>query len=291
MKRCPECSSSNLIQSPEIGEVVCQDCGLVVEIEPVFTDEQISLREEEESKLHTGPPLAHHRLYQGITSSFKLSEKNFKGKNLSEKALSSFRRADVQTYLEKKIGRGYDFILSTGDRLFLSPLVLNKACLIFRKSEVNGIGKGRALAPRAAASLFAACRIFSLPRTLAEFEYATLIPKKEIAKYYRMILEKLLIRAPIPDPNILVSKVINKLKMRPETELLALQVLTEAKKDGVVVGKHPSGLVAASVFLAGVALKDKRTQKEVADACNITGVTLRNRSKDLKRFFNERKNA
>jgi transcription initiation factor TFIIB len=35
VRGCPECDSSNLIKSSDRGELVCEDCGLVVEEENI----------------------------------------------------------------------------------------------------------------------------------------------------------------------------------------------------------------------------------------------------------------
>jgi len=37
IKRCPECDSINLTYDPHLGEIICNDCGLVVEEKMVDT--------------------------------------------------------------------------------------------------------------------------------------------------------------------------------------------------------------------------------------------------------------
>ena len=35
VRKCPECGSVNLTHDPQLGEVICNDCGLVIEEEMV----------------------------------------------------------------------------------------------------------------------------------------------------------------------------------------------------------------------------------------------------------------
>ncbi|TFF67934.1 transcription initiation factor IIB, partial [Candidatus Thorarchaeota archaeon] len=55
---------------------------------------------------------------------------------------------------------------------------------------------------------------------------------------------------------------------------------------GITVGKDPGGIAAAALYIAGILEDDRRTQREIAEASNVTEVTVRNRYKDLVRSLN-----
>jgi transcription initiation factor TFIIB len=70
------------------------------------------------------------------------------------------------------------------------------------------------------------------------------------------------------------------------TQHRAIRIINEAKKKGIVTGKDPMGLAAASLYVACVLEGERKTQKEIADVANVTEVTVRNRYKGLKESLN-----
>jgi transcription initiation factor TFIIB len=70
------------------------------------------------------------------------------------------------------------------------------------------------------------------------------------------------------------------------TQQRAIRIINDAKKKGIVTGKDPMGLAAASLYVACVLEGEKKTQKEIADIANVTEVTVRNRYKGLKEALN-----
>ena len=54
-----------------------------------------------------------------------------------------------------------------------------------------------------------------------------------------------------------------------------------AEKAGLTSGRGPTGIAAASLYVAALMNDEKRTQREVADVAGVTEVTIRNRYKEL----------
>ena len=46
-------------------------------------------------------------------------------------------------------------------------------------------------------------------------------------------------------------------------------------------GREPTGIAAASIYIASVLCGERRTQREIADVAGVTEVTIRNRYKEL----------
>ena len=67
-----------------------------------------------------------------------------------------------------------------------------------------------------------------------------------------------------------------------QTQRRAIKILNEAKVQGISAGKDPMALAAAALYVACVLEGEKKTQKEIAEAANVTEVTVRNRYKGLK---------
>ena len=58
--------------------------------------------------------------------------------------------------------------------------------------------------------------------------------------------------------------------------------LKQAQENEVSAGKDPMGLAAAALYLSCVKNGEDKTQRDIAEAANVTEVTIRNRYKGLK---------
>ncbi len=137
-----------------------------------------------------------------------------------------------------------------------------------------------------AASIYTACRIRKIPITFEELSLNTRIGKKDLGRCYRLILWKLEIKIPIASPKDFLSKFTSELCLSSRTQIRALDILVKAKKRGLIGGKDPSGMAAASIYVAAIQEGEKRTQREVASIAKITEVTVRNRYKELIKELN-----
>jgi transcription initiation factor TFIIB len=71
------------------------------------------------------------------------------------------------------------------------------------------------------------------------------------------------------------------LKLSPETQSKAVEILEQAQHEELTSGRGPTGIAAASLYVAALMHGEKRTQREVADVAGVTEVTIRNRYKEL----------
>jgi len=71
------------------------------------------------------------------------------------------------------------------------------------------------------------------------------------------------------------------LGLSDKVQAKAIEILRKARKFDATSGKGPTGVAAAAIYIACVLVGEKRTQREVADICNITEVTIRNRYKEI----------
>ena len=70
IEKCPECGSSHLVQDYERGELVCEDCGLV--IDDAYIDQGPEWRafdpEQREKRARTGAPLDYTASDKGLST-------------------------------------------------------------------------------------------------------------------------------------------------------------------------------------------------------------------------------
>jgi transcription initiation factor TFIIB len=133
-----------------------------------------------------------------------------------------------------------------------------------------------------AACLYAACRNTETPRTLQDIAKGMDIKKKDIARCYRLVFRELELKMPVVDPVKGVSRIASIAGLTEKTKRKAIQILNQAKDIGLVAGKDPMGIAAASLYLACISTKEIKSQKEISIASGITEVTIRNRCAGLR---------
>ena len=84
------------------------------------------------------------------------------------------------------------------------------------------------------------------------------------------------------DPVEFVTKVCSIIKVSEITRRHALDLLLRAEDQGFSTGKNPMSLVAAAVYLATCIHDEKKTQIEIAKACGVSNVSVRNLAKQFR---------
>ena len=82
-------------------------------------------------------------------------------------------------------------------------------------------------------------------------------------------------------PEDYISRFCSELKLSGDVRAKTLEILQEAAHRELTSGRGPTGMAAASLYIASVLCGERRTQREVADVAGVTEVTIRNRYKEL----------
>jgi transcription initiation factor TFIIB len=88
---------------------------------------------------------------------------------------------------------------------------------------------------------------------------------------------------PLIDPRKYIVKVANNLNFDEKIKRKALELMELAQKKNLVVGKDPISMAASIIYLVNLSERKPRTQAEIAKAAGVTEVTVRNRSKELRK--------
>jgi transcription initiation factor TFIIB len=191
-------------------------------------------------------------------------------------------RSSVHSSTDRNLAQARLELDRLSDKLHIPPNIKEKAVVIYRKALNQGLVRGRSISTIAAAALYAACRMTQTPRTLREITGVSSIDKRDISRYYRLMLRELSMQMPIPDARLGVSKIAAKVGVGEMTQRKAVEILRRAEKLKITAGKGPMGLAAAALYIACQMSNEKRTQKMIADAAGVTEVTIRNRYRGLK---------
>jgi len=290
--KCPECGSTNLINDPDTGEVICGNCGLVIQESAIDKGPEwrAFTQEEKESRSRVGIPTSFSVHDKGLSTAIDRIDRDALGRKLPlNTRLQMWRlrkwqiRSRVHSSIDRNLAQAMTEIDRLSDKLAIPSAVKERAAIIYRKALDQGLVRGRSIAAIAAASLYAACRLTGTPRNLKEISEASLVSRKDVARCYRLLLRELDLTMPIADPTVYLSKIAEKAGISGHIQASALKILNEAKQKHISAGKDPMGLAAAALYMAAYLAGEKRTQKEIADAAGVTEVTVRNRYKTLKK--------
>lgn len=289
--KCPECGSKNIKRDYKKAELVCEDCGLVIDENIVdfgpewraFDDEQIVKR------VRTGAPIKYTRPNKGLTTEIDMYDVDFRGVKLSASSKSQMqrlrkwhKRSSISSSIERNLAVALSELSRIASALGLAENVKEAAALLYRKAVEMGLIRGRLIESVVAAVIYMVCRQYDIPRTLDEIAAVSGVSKKEIGRTYRFLKKDLGISMPLTNPIHYIPRFASELGLSGEVQEKARELLEEAAKKGLISGKGPTGVAAASLYIASVLLGEKRTQKEVADVAGVTEVTIRNRYRELK---------
>jgi transcription initiation factor TFIIB len=133
----------------------------------------------------------------------------------------------------------------------------------------------------AATSLYAACREFNAPVTIADLAEATRAKGVEIGRSYRLIVDRVGLTPPPPNGTRYALKVASVMGISKEATALALEIEKCAVNKGLEVRK-PMTIAAASTYLACLAKGEAVTQSDVADASGTSVVSVRECSRAIR---------
>ena len=285
VKKCPECGSINVSWNREKGEITCKDCGLVIEDKMVdFTQEWREFDSDgAQRQRRAGAPMTYTEYDQGLGTEVGQKSDLFQLKSQSRNKFFRLRKWQqrISTAIERNLKLALAELKRVSSYLKLPKSVEEEAARIYRRAVERGLVRGRSMESVVAGALYASCRRHEVPRTLDELSESSGIDKKEVGRTYRFITRELGIRILPSNPVDYLPRFVSALKLSAETQSKAVEILQEARDAELTSGRGPTGIAAASLYVAALINNEKRTQREVADVAGVTEVTIRNRYKEL----------
>ena len=287
---CQECGENNLIIDDSRGEIVCNSCGLVINQRIIDSGPEWRAFSSEEAnkKARVGAPTTLTLHDKGLSTMIGWRNKDAFGKNITPKMKADvyrLRKWHVRTRTNKSIDRNLAYAMNELDRfssqLNLSRELKESAAHIYRKMVLKNLIRGRSIEAMLIASIYAACRINCVPKTIDDFIEFASVDKKKIARCYRLILSELKISIKVSSPINFIPRFCAELNLSGSTQNRAAEILKLAKKYRITAGKAPTGLAGAALYVAAIQEGERRTQREISLAAGVTEATIRNRYKEL----------
>jgi transcription initiation factor TFIIB len=288
--KCPECGSAHLTKDYYRAELVCEDCGLVVreEIADHGPEWRAFDKEQRNKKARTGPPIKYTMHDKGLTTTISWKNRDAYGRSIPTRQRGQLyrlrkwqRRTRAANASERNLSQAFSELNKLSSQMNLSRNIREQAAVIYRKATKKNLIRGRSVEAVVVATVYAACRLAGMPRTLDELSTASKISRKDIGRTYRFIARKLKLKMEAPTPLTYIARFCNKLNLSQKVMEKTKEILNESIEKELISGRGPVGVAAAAIYIAAILCGEKKTQREVADIAGVTEVTIRNRYKEL----------
>jgi transcription initiation factor TFIIB len=288
---CSRCGKKSLLTDEVTGEQFCGKCGYVIsqKVDESGPEHRSFSTQGGVDTVRTGSPISLTRHDKGLSTVINPANRDATGKPLSASMKSTIRRlrtwdsrSQSQASADRNLRQALAELGRLKDKLAISSSVFEKAAYIYRKAVDKQLVRGRTISALIAASLYAACRDAETPRTLKDVAGAANVKRKDISRCYRLLYNELELKMPVVDPIQCIARISSNLKITEKTKRYAAKILKETQKRQESSGKDPMGLAAAALYFSCVKNGVYVTQRDLAEAANVTEVTIRNRFKALK---------
>jgi transcription initiation factor TFIIB len=287
--QCTQCQNYTLVLDVLSSEYVCSTCGCVSNEKIYNNDLPYFEKGEYKDKSRTGMPESLTVSHKGLSTLIGLNDTDGRGKMLDpvqKETIQRLRTWNNRSQLNDSISRNLDkalkYLNNFGDKLYLSPAVMENAAYIYRKAAMRKLAKGRSTVSLVAASIYAACREISIPKTISDIANICNIPSKEIMSHYKLILKELSLKIPVIQGIDYVTLISNRLKLTEKTKREAIRIFSLVQHSRISIGKNPRAFAGAIIYIASQDCNEFLRQVEVCQVADISTVSLRKRCKEIK---------
>ncbi len=286
-KEILSCSESIIITDFETGEMICQNCGRILQ-------ENIADTRKEERTFtqdqHAPTSLTMHDM--GLSTIIGKYNRDFVGKPLGYEMKQSMNRmrmwdsrSQAKTSSEKNLRIALYEMVKLKEKLGLSDAVIDRAAYLYRKAAKAQLVRGRTVKSIVGACVYAACRDMETTRTIIDISNHLQEKRKLIAKAYRILFQNLRLAVSVTDPINCIIKFANNLQIPEITKREAIKIFDILKEKELTAGKNPNAVAATVIYMAGIKTNINLSQHEITRISGITSVTIRNRLQDYKKYI------
>ena len=291
---CSECGN-NIFFDENRGLSVCEECGLVHSEK--YIDRGPEWRafdaDQKKKRTRTGAPMTYMIHDKGLSTMIDWKNRDIFGKEIPAKLrgqIYRLRKWQSRIRVSDATERNLTFALSELDRM-ASNLDLQKnlrecSAKIYRDAVEAHLIRGRSIEGVAAASLYAACRMYKVPRTLNEIAEVARVDKKEIGRSFRFISKELELSLNPTKPMDFLNRFISELGLTTKCQKTAKTIIRMAEERGLTSGRGPTGVCAAAIYASSILTNERRTQRRIAFISCVTEVTVRNRFSEIVENLN-----
>jgi transcription initiation factor TFIIB len=234
-------------------------------------------------------PLAYHDM--GLSTSISISKTDAHGVSLDSRSVQSLHRMrqlnkfSTNRSRQRNYASAFMLLNNIKDKLHLTDSVVQQAAHNYRKAVELRMAKGRSIKALVVASTFAACRDMNNPKTIEEIARAVDADPAFAARCFRLLARNLKRKPQRIGLETYVSRIVSIARIKGKVYPTAVDIVRFIKDKHVAQGKNPRALAAAAVFLACEIEGQEIRQAEIANAGDVSIVSLRKRIADIRSVY------
>jgi transcription initiation factor TFIIB len=274
---CLECKSTHLANYPDEECIVCLDCGFVISADTV------ERRTEAKRQKHL-------ELSECKTQSKAPAKENQHKHPSFCCILKQWNKVKISDAMEKNIVLSLQYITEISIDLSVPKIALKKAIFIYKRIIENNLVKGRSIRALAATAIYIGCKQCGLAINGKRVAQVAKISPRKIASFYKVIVKQLDLKRQPARAGRYATDLYVKLKVSEQTICAAEKIHENLWHSKSLMGKDPTGIACAAIYISSVLNGEKRTQREIAEVARITEQTIRVRCREIKKalIFNTR---
>jgi len=278
------CNDGFIITDYETGEIVCQNCGTVIQSVDSQESSDRNLFKKIDHTSHGGN-ISSLRLYDmGLATIIGKFNQDSSGKSLDYQIKSDFKRMrlwDSRSQAKTSSQRNLRYALLEMDKLkeklFLSDFVMERSAYLYRKAAKAQLIRGRSIKGVLGACVYIACREMEVTRTIMDISKSLQENKNSIARNYRILFQNLKLVVSVPDFTKCIIKIANNLEILENTKQEVIHIFDIMKEKELTAGKKPNAVATTVIYMASIKTNLNLSKKKIAVISGVPSVTIRNR--------------
>jgi transcription initiation factor TFIIIB Brf1 subunit/transcription initiation factor TFIIB len=261
---CPDCGSKNIDRQDASGQMVCTNCGTLLEENALCSALEFV----------EGAGGASSMVGQFVS-------------NTSSKAYTPGRNvyAISRDSRETTLAKGRQKIQEVASRLRLGGHFVDAAHRYFTIAVEKNFVQGRQTIHVVAACLYIACRQEKSQHMLIDFSDALQVNVYTLGTCFLKFRRLLGLKLAILDPALYVYRFAAHLDLDDKANavaLTALRLVGRMKRDWIVAGRRPAGICAAALLIAARAHGFARDPQDVTRILRVCGLTVSTRVREFE---------
>lgn len=279
---CKNCGSEEVVLDD--GNYVCKGCSTLVSR---FIDMQAEWRyygsEDNRSTDPTRCGMPVNELLPNSSLGSIIS--NQCGESYDMKIIRKYHMWNSITYRERNLYNIFENITVNAANNGIPTSIIEEAKVLYKRLSENKISRGENRSGLIASSIYMSCKTNKVPRSTKEIAKIFNLKLTTMTKGCKKFQDIMGMNLESSCPVDFIHRFSSKLNISKEIKDLCRHVVEKADEMNIVSENTPPSIAAASIYICNVVCGLGIGKKELADACEISQVTL---TKCYKKLHNYR---
>jgi len=279
---CKECRRDppNIVERFSDGDLVCQDCGLVIGDRIIDTRSEWRTFADDDGDDPSRVGSAANPFLSGAQLDTIISSND--GGNGAARRLARLHGRSSANVGQMQILEAHAEIAAMCDHAGLSKAVTDAAKQLYA-DVVEARGK-QTITKREvviATCIYIGCRREKVGRTFKEISAITRVPKRDIGRCFKQLMAIVKENVKNTSPADLMARFCSRLNLSTRIGNACVRVTYEAEKLEALAGKSPVTIAAACIYMVSGMYGMPRSAKDIARVAGVSEVTIRSAYKSL----------